>query len=91
MIAETASSDEGGDKARWIEDALLKQLPSKYHPIRALTWFNTKATGLDTNQNGEVEPTAEVDWSITSSDEAREAFRRAVRNEYYRNSLRSIS
>jgi hypothetical protein len=90
MIGETASSEKGGNKARWITNALVQELPNRYPNVRALTWFNTKATGLDTNQNGEVVPTASVDWRITSSEESRKAFRKAVGNEYYKESLRNI-
>lgn len=90
MIGETASSEEGGNKARWITNALVQELPNRYPNVRAVTWFNKKATGLDTNQNGEVVPTASVDWRITSSEEARKAFRSAVANEYYGESLRNI-
>jgi mannan endo-1,4-beta-mannosidase len=90
MIGETASSEKGDDKASWITNALVQELPNRYPKVRALTWFHTKATGLDTNQNGEVVPTATVDWRITSSEEARRAFRDAVANEYYKHSLRSL-
>jgi beta-mannanase len=91
MVGECAASEKGGNKAHWITDGLVDVLPEKYPNVRAFTWFHTKATGLDTNKHGEVVPTAEVDWRITSSDEARKAFRNAVKNDFYNDSLRSIT
>lgn len=87
FIGEFASSEEGGDKAKWISDALLEQLPNKYPRVKAITWFSKIATGLDTNASGEVEPTAEVDWRVTSSSAAREAFADGVRHRYYHATL----
>ena len=49
FIGEFASSEDGGNKAKWISDALLEQLPNKYPRVKAITWFSKKATGLDTN------------------------------------------
>lgn len=90
MVGEAASSEKGGNKARWISNGLISHLPDRYPQVRAFTWFHAKRTGLDTNKNGEVVPTASVDWRITSSDEARKAFRKAVTQEFYRASLKSI-
>ncbi len=90
FIGEFASSEAGGNKAKWISDALLEQLPRRYPNVKAISWFSKIATGLDTPASGEVVPTAFVDWRITSSDEARKAFRNAVGNEYYKASLRSM-
>jgi hypothetical protein len=88
FIGEFASSEDGGNKAKWISDGLLEQLPNKYPRVKAISWFSKKATGLDTNANGQVQPTAEVDWRITSSDTARQAFADAVRHTYYQATLR---
>lgn len=87
FIGEFASSEEGGNKAKWISDALLVQLPTNYPRVKAITWFSKIATGLDTNANGEVEPTAEVDWRVTSSRAARDAFADGVRHRYYHATL----
>ncbi|MDQ2651814.1 MAG: glycoside hydrolase family 26 protein [Chloroflexota bacterium] len=87
FIGEFASSEEGGDKARWISDALLEQLPNKYPRVKAISWFSKIATGLDTNANGEIQATAEVDWRVTSSKAARKAFARAVNTPYYQSTL----
>jgi len=87
MIGETASAERGGDKAAWITDALLVQLPEHYPQIRAVAWFNKVATGLDTVEPGVVEATTEVDWRVTSSTAALEAFAEAVNTPYYQGSL----
>jgi hypothetical protein len=63
MIAETASGEQGGDKAAWIEHALLKELPNRFPAVRAVVWF-------DENK--------ETDWRFDSSDAAAAAFRRAA-------------
>jgi mannan endo-1,4-beta-mannosidase len=88
MIGEVASSEVGGDKAAWITDAFLEQIPSKYPQIRAVSWFNKVATGLDTIAPGVVEPTTtSVDWRVTSSRAALKAFSDAVAQPYYQGSL----
>jgi len=40
MVGETASTESGGSKANWIEDAFGTQLPSKFPSIKAAAWFN---------------------------------------------------
>jgi len=39
MITETASTEHGGDKAAWITQTLLNDVPS-YPAVRAVIWFN---------------------------------------------------
>jgi mannan endo-1,4-beta-mannosidase len=105
MIGETASADDKGKKgkkgrkgkkrrgkkkAKWIRQAMLNTLPDKYPRVRAFTWFNAKATGLDTTKNGKVVRTAAVDWRITSSKRSRKAFAGAANNAYYHDSLRTM-
>lgn len=87
MILETASTEVGGSKAAWISDALLTQLPARFPGIRAITWFNAYATGYETTPEGDVVPTNHVDWPVTSSPAALDAFRQAVANPYYQGSL----
>jgi len=87
FIGEFASSEDGGNKARWISDAFLEQLPNRYPRVQAIAWFSKVATGLDTNANGVVVPTAEVDWRVTSSKAAREAFAEGVKPTYYHATL----
>jgi hypothetical protein len=88
MIGEVGSSEVGGDKAAWITEAFLEELPLNYPRIRAVAWFNNIASGLDTVAPGVVEPTtAEVDWRVTSSRAALDAFATAVGAPYYQGSL----
>ena len=47
MIAETASTELGGNKAAWIANALSTQLTQKFPNVKALIWFNeNKETDL---------------------------------------------
>src|SRR4029078_175624 len=39
MIPEVGSSEQGGDKAAWISDALAR-VPATYPQVRALVWFD---------------------------------------------------
>src|SRR5436305_951631 len=52
MIAETASTELGGDKAAWITQGLLTDLPARFPAVRAVIWF-------DENK--------ETDWRVNSS------------------------
>lgn len=63
MISETASGEQGGDKAAWIEDAFLNALPNRFPAVRALVWF-------DENK--------ETDWRVDSSEGAAAAFQRVA-------------
>jgi mannan endo-1,4-beta-mannosidase len=91
MIGEVASSEVGGDKAAWINAAFLEQVPNLFPKIRAISWFNKIATGLDMVEPGVVEATnSEVDWRVTSSPAALEAFANAVSSAYYQGSLKSF-
>ncbi|MHB8792576.1 MAG: Ig-like domain-containing protein [Thermoleophilia bacterium] len=62
IIAETASTEIGGDKAAWITDAFA-QLPVRFPRVVGLTWFNYNK---------------ETDWRVNSSAASLEAFRAAV-------------
>jgi hypothetical protein len=59
MIAETASAEEGGDKAAWIRE-ILSVLPTQFPRVRALIWFDR---------------IKETDWRIDSSPATDLAFR----------------
>ncbi len=87
MIGETASSEVGGDKGGWISRAMLYDLPTNYPQVRAFTWFNKVATGLDTIAPGNVVTTTAVDWPVTSSQAALAAFSHAASFSYYQGSL----
>jgi hypothetical protein len=60
MIAETASSEIGGDKAAWIRTAFAQDLPRRLSAVKAVVWFDRDA---------------ELDWRISSSATALNAFR----------------
>ena len=91
MIGEVGSAEKGGNKAEWITDALTVQIPVNYPRIRAITWFNKVATGLDTVEDGVVEPTTtSVDWRVSSSVTSLAAYSAAVTTPYYQGSLRDI-
>lgn len=62
IIAETASTELGGDKAAWITDAFA-QLPVRFPRVVGLTWFNYNK---------------ETDWRVNSSAASQQAFRAGV-------------
>lgn len=68
MIAETASTEQAGDKASWISDAFVTQLPNNFPRIRAFVWFNESK---------------ETDWQIESSTSAQNAFAAAISSGVY--------
>ncbi len=59
FISETASTELGGSKAAWIENAFT-QIEASYPRIEALVWFNYNK---------------ETDWRIDNNDINLEAFR----------------
>jgi hypothetical protein len=70
MIAEIASSDKGGSKARWIRD-MLSKVRRRYRKVRGLVW-------MDVNDRG-------THWPIeTSSRRARRAFRKGLAHRAFR-------
>ena len=69
MIGETASTEIGGSKARWITNALTRQVPYGFPQIQALVWFNKYWGGMD--------------WPIESSRAARQALRAAIQSHVY--------
>jgi hypothetical protein len=72
MIAETASTELGGDKARWILQGLLQELPSRLPRVRAVVWFNRDG---------------DADWRVNSSPSALRAFRQVAKNPLYKGRL----
>lgn len=59
IIAETACSEEGGNKAEWIE-SMFKSLRERFNKVEALIWFDVDK---------------ECDWRISSSLLSANAFR----------------
>jgi Glycosyl hydrolase family 26 len=68
MVAETASTEQAGNKASWITDAFATQIPKNFPRIKAVTWFNENK---------------ETDWRIESSPAAQAAFAHAVASSVY--------
>ena len=64
MIAETASTELGGDKAQWVRNAFLNELPTTFPRVRAVVWFQEDK---------------ETDWRVSSSEAALAAFRTVAR------------
>jgi hypothetical protein len=69
LIAETASDERGGNKAKWIKNA-LGVLPREYPKVRGLIWFD--------------EESQDMRWPIESSPKAQASFRRAIGRGVYR-------
>lgn len=72
MIAETASTESGGDKAAWITQALTVTIPTLMPRIRALVWFDR---------------VKEANWTVNSSATSASAFRDAVDTPLWSGSL----
>lgn len=72
MIAETACTEQGGDKAAWIRQAFLEDLPARFPRVKAVVWF----------QEGK-----ETDWRVNSSGAALAAYREVVSSPLYRGRL----
>ena len=66
MIAETASSEVGGDKAAWIRTSLAR-VATDLPEVRAVIWFSKNETSLG------------IDWRVNSSAASLKAFRALAR------------
>jgi hypothetical protein len=60
MIAETASTESGGNKATWITSAFTREIPARTPRVKIVVWF-------DVNK--------ETDWRVESSAQSLDAFR----------------
>jgi beta-mannanase len=69
MIAELGSTEVGGAKSAWVDDALTTQLSTTYSRIKAVLWFNWNADDMD--------------WTIESSPAAQAAFARGIASRVY--------
>jgi hypothetical protein len=63
IVAETGSSQSGGDKAAWASSALAEEIP-RFSRLRAVVWFSDRV--------------GDVDFRINSSPAALHAFRSAI-------------
>ncbi len=68
MISEIGSTEIGGSKASWIQDALAK-IPTSYPKIRGVLWFEQFDDGMD--------------WPIETSSSATSAFATGIQNPAY--------
>jgi beta-mannanase len=68
MIAETASTEQGGNKAAWITDAFRSQLANNFSHLKAFVWFDLAK---------------ETDWRIESSSASQNAFAAAMQSGIY--------
>lgn len=68
IIAETSSSETGGDKAAWIRNGFMSELPQSFPLVSAVVWFNK---------------VQEQDWRINSSQASLEAYRAVVACSLY--------
>jgi hypothetical protein len=69
MIGETSSTEIGGSKAAWIQDAFATQIPAAFPRVDAVVWFNKNQHGLD--------------WPIESSSSATDAMRASLASPAY--------
>jgi Glycosyl hydrolase family 26 len=67
LIGEMASTEAGGDKAKWIDD-IIPTLRTSFPLIKAVVWF-------DINK--------ETDWRISSSPASEKSFIRMANNPYF--------
>lgn len=68
MIAETSSSEAGGDKAAWIRQGFLRAIPEKFPRIAAVVWFDRDM---------------EQDWRVNSSSTSLAAYREIASSKLY--------
>ena len=69
ILGEVASTDRGGNKARWIRN-MLSVMPRRFPKIRGFLWFNVHDRGTN--------------WPIETSRSVRRAFRRGIARRIYR-------
>jgi hypothetical protein len=68
MFAETASAPSPGDKAAWITQGFLGDLPASFPRVRAVIWFDMSK---------------ETDWRVNSSAASLAAWRSVVQTPYF--------
>ena len=73
IIGETASDDRGGDKAAWITEAFLNDIPTLYPHIIGVLYFNF-------NQDN-------ANWQVDTSPKSLAAFRAVVASPLYQGRL----
>ncbi len=68
VIGEMGSTESGGSKADWIQEA-LSEVPSEFPKVRGLLWFEKYEDGMD--------------WPIESSAAATSAFASGIQSPAY--------
>lgn len=68
MIAKTASTEVGGDKATWISKGLLTTVPSRFPRVQAVIWFHEDK---------------ETDWRVNSTTASLDGHRDVVASPVY--------
>ncbi len=76
MIAETASTEQGGNKATWITQTFFRDIPNNFPLIKLIVWF-------DFNK--------ETDWRVNSSPAALQAYRSVVQSPLYQHTFVQIA
>jgi hypothetical protein len=66
FVAETACSDQGGNKATWIAD-MFSSIKNKYTRIQGVVWF---------------EANKECDWRVTATSASAAAYKTAITAGY---------
>ncbi len=72
MVVETSSTQNGGDKAAWIQQAFLVDIPAHFPRLRAVIWFNQDK---------------ESDWRVDSSAASLVAYRAVAALPQYKGRL----
>ena len=76
IVAETGSSETGGDKGAWVASALGREIP-RLPRIRAIVWFNDKF------EDEGAEGDAGLDTRVNSSPASLRALRAAIASPQY--------
>ena len=74
MVAETGSSDMGGNRAVWYRE-MLSQIETKFSSIKAVIFFDNPA---DRTAGGVA-----IDWSLESSEEVMEELKDGLGTGYF--------
>jgi beta-mannanase len=78
IVGQTASTDAGGDKAAWITQGMLVDVPQQMPRIQLIVWFNT----LSTRPSGST-----YDWQINIPAAALTAYQSVAASPLYRHSV----
>jgi beta-mannanase len=72
MISEVNSTDQGGNKAAWYQEALTKQIPYDFPKIKAIVIFNEDKSEKE-----------HVNWLVDVTPQTLEAFISAIHSPFY--------